>query len=84
MEEVITYLVNERNELGEVSLTLYPYIDYKGYTDTLDALGRFLPIHGNLYEYNVNMKNMQSTIRIIFLVKFQNIPLLMNLTICMK
>lgn len=52
MEEVATYLINECNELGEVSPNLYPYIDYKGYADTLDALGHFLPVHGSVYEYN--------------------------------
>ncbi len=50
MEEVATYLINELGELGEVSPQLYPYIDYKGYADTLETLGRFVCVHGVVYE----------------------------------
>ena len=52
MEEVSTYLINECAELGEVSPQLYPYINYKGYADTLETLGTFLCVNGSVYEYH--------------------------------
>ena len=52
MEEISQYLINECAELGEVSPRLYPYIDYKGYANTLETLGHFLCVHGRFYEYD--------------------------------
>jgi hypothetical protein len=51
LEEVATHLINECNELGEVSPQLYPYINYKAYADTLESLGNFLCVRGSVYEY---------------------------------